>query len=162
MATVLNFWCGQGSGSDFKYFFRNVCALGACSQVLGIQILDMLQVTIKGDGGGQFLLSWWLLLSSQSVVSDSWWPHGLQHTIALTIGTFVSKGMSLLFNMLSRFFIAFLKEQVSFDFMAAVTIYSDCGAQESKVCYYFHCFHICLPWSDGTRCHDLSFLNVEF
>ena len=25
-----------------------------------------------------------------------------------------------------------------------------------------HCFLICLPWSDGTRCHDLSFLNVEF
>ena len=23
-------------------------------------------------------------------------------------------------------------------------------------------FPICLPWSDGTRCHDLSFLNVEF
>ena len=26
----------------------------------------------------------------------------------------------------------------------------------------FHCFPIYLPWSDGTRCHDLSFLNVEF
>ena len=25
-----------------------------------------------------------------------------------------------------------------------------------------HCFPIYLPWSDGTRCHDLSFLNVEF
>ena len=23
------------------------------------------------------------------------------------------------------------------------------------------CFPIYLPWSDGTRCHDLSFLNVE-
>ena len=26
----------------------------------------------------------------------------------------------------------------------------------------FHCFPIYLPLSDGTRCHDLSFLNVEF
>ena len=25
----------------------------------------------------------------------------------------------------------------------------------------FHCFPIYLPWSDGTGCHDLSFLNVE-
>ena len=24
------------------------------------------------------------------------------------------------------------------------------------------CFPIYLPWSDGTRCHDLSFLNVKF
>ena len=35
-------------------------------------------------------------------------------TIALTIPTFVSKVMSLLFNMLSRFVIAFFKEQASF------------------------------------------------
>jgi len=26
----------------------------------------------------------------------------------------------------------------------------------------FHCFPIYLPWSDGTGCHDLSFLNVSF
>ena len=31
-----------------------------------------------------------------------------------------------------------------------------------SVCHRFHCFPIFLPWSDGTRCHDLSFLNVEF
>ena len=33
---------------------------------------------------------------------------------------------------------------------------------KNKVNHCFHCFPICLPWSDGTRCHDLSFLNVEF
>ena len=60
--------------------------------------------------------------------------------VPLTIWTFVSKVMSLLFNMLSRFVITFLlviiffvitffsKEQVSFNFMAAVTISSDFGA----------------------------------
>ena len=32
----------------------------------------------------------------------------------------------------------------------------------SKVSHCFHCFPIYLPWSDGTRCHDLTFLNVEF
>ena len=45
--------------------------------------------------------------------------------------------------------------------MAAVTICSDFGAQENKVCHCFHCFPMYLPWSDRTRCHDLNFLNVE-
>ena len=39
---------------------------------------------------------------------------------------------------------------------------SDFGVQENKVCHCFHCFPIYLLWSDGTGCHDLSFLNVEF
>ena len=56
-------------------------------------------------------------------------------TIALTIQIFVSKVMSLLFNMLSRFVIAFLPI-VSFNFMAAVTICGDFGAQENKVSHY--------------------------
>ena len=48
--------------------------------------------------------------------------------------------------------------------MAAVTICSDFGAAKNKVWHCFHCFHcfpIYCPWSDGTRCHDLRFLNVE-
>ena len=55
-------------------------------------------------------------------------------TIALNRWTFVGKVMSLLFTMLSRFVIDFLfpKEQVSFNFMAAITICSDFGAQENK------------------------------
>ena len=46
--------------------------------------------------------------------------------------------------------------------MAAVTICSDFGAQKNKVCHCFHCFPIYLSWSDGTRCHDFCFLNIEF
>ena len=48
------------------------------------------------------------------------------------------------------------KEQASFNFMAALTICSDFGAQKNKV---WHCFPVYLPWSIGTGCHDLSFLN---
>ena len=33
-------------------------------------------------------------------------------------------------------------------------------APQNKVCHCFHYFPIYLPWSDGTGCHDLSFLNV--
>ena len=82
-------------------------------------------------------------------------------TIALTRRTFLSKVMSLLFNTLSRFVTVFFsKEQVSFNFMATVTICSDFGVQENKVCHCFHCFPIYLPWSNGTWCHDLIFENV--
>ena len=67
-------------------------------------------------------------------------------TIALTIWTFVSKMMSLLFNMLSRFVITFLPRfQVSFNFMAAVTVCSDFGPQKNKVSHCFHCFPIYFP-----------------
>ena len=63
--------------------------------------------------------------------------------IALTRQTFVGKVMSLLLNMLSRLVIAFpSKDQVSLNFMAAVTICSDFGAQKNKVS---HCFPIYLP-----------------
>ena len=82
-------------------------------------------------------------------------------TIALTIRTFVGKVMFLPFNMLSRFSSFSCKEQASFNFMAAVTICSDFGAPQNKVSHCFQCFPIHLPWSDGTGCHDLSFLNVE-
>ena len=45
--------------------------------------------------------------------------------------------------------------------MTALTICSDFGAQENEVSHCFHCFSIYLPWTDGTTCHDLSFLSVE-
>ena len=60
-------------------------------------------------------------------------------TIALTRLTFVGKVMSLLFNIHFP-----SKEQVSFNFMAAVTICSDFGAQKNKVSHCFHCFPIYL------------------
>ena len=47
------------------------------------------------------------------------------------------------------------------NFMAAVTIHSDFGAQENKICHCFHLPPFHLAWSDGTGCHDLSFLNGE-
>ena len=55
-------------------------------------------------------------------------------TIALTGRTFVSKVMSLLLNMLSQLVIAFLPRSKSFNFMAAVAICSDFGAQVLSKC----------------------------
>ena len=68
-------------------------------------------------------------------------------TIALTRWTFVGKVMSLVFNMLSGFVIAFPPRSKCLNFMAAVTICSDFAAQENKVS---HCFH-CLP----SICHEV-------
>ena len=83
-------------------------------------------------------------------------------TIALTIQTFVGEVMSLLLNTLSRFVIAFLprSKHLLFSWLQS----SSAMILELKKRKY-HCFHfflIYLPWSDGTGCHDLCFLNVEF
>ena len=66
-------------------------------------------------------------------------------TIALTRRTFVGKVSSLLFNTLSRCHNFPSKEQVSFIFVAAVTVCSDFGAQENKTCHCFHFSPIYLP-----------------
>ena len=57
--------------------------------------------------------------------------------LAWTIQTFVGKVISLLFNMLPRFVITFLPRSKSlFNFVTAIIIYSDFGAQENKICYW--------------------------
>ena len=84
-------------------------------------------------------------------------------TIGLTRWTFISKVMSLLFNMLSRLVITFLPRSkwllISWLQSPSAMIF---GTPQNKVYHCFHCFPIYSPWSDGTGCHDLSFLNVEF
>ena len=53
-------------------------------------------------------------------------------TVALTIQMFVGKVISLLFNPLSRFVVAFIPRSKCLNFMVAVTVRSDFGAQEIK------------------------------
>ena len=83
--------------------------------------------------------------------------------IALTRWTFVGKEALLIFNMLSMLAIAFLPSSkcllISWLQSPSAVILK---SPKNKVWHCFHCFPIYLPWSDGTRCHDLSFLNVEF
>ena len=90
-------------------------------------------------------------------------PHmTTKKTIALTRWTFVGKVMSLLFNMLSRLVITFLPRSkrllISWLQSPSALILEP---PKNKVWHCFHCFPIYLPWSDGTRCHDLGFVNVE-
>ena len=84
-------------------------------------------------------------------------------TIPLTRRTFVGKVMSLLFNMLSRFVIVFLPRSkcllISW-LQAPYAVILDPKKIKSVTVSSFSPF-ICYG-SDEARCHDLSFLNVEF
>ena len=51
---------------------------------------------------------------------------------------------------------------MSFNFRGAVTICSDFGAQEMKVCHCFHCFHIYLTWVMGPDAMILVFWMLSF
>ena len=87
-------------------------------------------------------------------------------TIALTKQIFVNKVISLLFNILSRLVTAFLPRSkcllISWLWSPSVVILEPPPQKKNKVYHCFHCFPIYLPWSDGTGCHDLWFLNIEF
>ena len=83
-------------------------------------------------------------------------------SIALTRWALLSKVVSLLFNMLSRLVIAFLPRSKCFLISWLQSPSAVILEPKKIVSHCFHCFPIYLPWSDGTRCHDLSFLNVEF
>ena len=80
-------------------------------------------------------------------------------TIALTRWNFVGKVMSLLFNMLSRLIITFLPRSkhllISWLQSPPAMILEP---KKNKVVHHFPTY---LSGSGGTRCHDLSFLNVE-
>ena len=88
--------------------------------------------------------------------------HTTGKTIALTRRNFVGEVMSLLFNMLSRVVITFLPRSkhllISWLQSPSAVILEP---PKNKVWHCFHCFPIYFPWSDGTGCHDLGFLNVE-
>ena len=79
-------------------------------------------------------------------------------TIALTRQTFVGKVMSLIFNILSSLVISFIPKNKRL-LISWVQSPSAVILEPQKI-NCFHYFPIYFPWSDGTRCHDLSFLNV--
>ena len=81
-------------------------------------------------------------------------------TIALTVRTFVGKGC-LLFNTLSRFVIAILtKSKYRLIFWLQSLSAMILEPKKIKSVTVFTFFHLYLPWSDITRCHNHSFLNV--
>ena len=81
-------------------------------------------------------------------------------TIPLTRRTFVGK-VTHLFNTLSGLVITFplrSKRLLISQLQSPSAVILDTKKIKSAS---FHCFSIYLPWSDGSRCHDIFFLNVE-
>ena len=82
-------------------------------------------------------------------------------TIAFTILTFVGKVASLLFNMLSRFVVAFLPRSkrllISWLHSQPAVILEPKKMKSVTISNFPHLS----AQSDGTGCHNLSFLNVE-
>ena len=84
-------------------------------------------------------------------------------TIALTIWIFVGKVMSLLFNTLFRFVIAFLprsKHLLISWLQSPFAVIWEAKNIKSVTASAFSIYHQVMG-PDGTRCHDLSFLNAE-
>ena len=101
------------------------------------------------------------LLYSRTLTSihDYWENHNFDYM------GFVSKVMSLLLNMLSRFIIVFLPRSKHVLMSWLQSPFKVIFGPKKKNLVTVPpsiCFPIYLPWSDGTRCYDLSFLNVEF
>ena len=85
----------------------------------------------------QFFCTQLLYSPTLTSIHDYWKNHSFDRW------TSVGKVMSLLFNMLSSLVITFLP-RASFNFMTVVTICSDFGAPQNKVCHCLHCFPIYL------------------
>ena len=79
-------------------------------------------------------------------------------TIALTTWTFVSKVISLLFNTLSKFVIAFLPRSQCLLILWLQSLSTMIlGHKKIKISYSLHFSPFYLPWSDGIGSHDHGF-----
>ena len=131
-----------------------------------------------------FMIDWFDLLAVQGTLKSllqhhSWKTSVLWHSVffmvqlwhpymtpgkttAFTRQTFVSKVMSLFFNMLSTFVTSFLPRSkhllISWLQSPSALIY------EPKVCHCSRCFSISLPWRDGAGrrdCRQSSSLDLD-
>ena len=147
--------------------------IGASASVLPMNIQDWFPLGCTGWISSQSKGTLKSLLQHHTSKASTFWCSAFfmvqishpymttEKNIALTGWTFVGKVTSLFFNMPSRLVIAFLPR--------SGFLFHDCShclqwfwSPQNKVSHCFHTFSIIFPWSDGTGCHDLSFLNVEF
>ena len=133
-----------------------------------------------------FRIDWFYLLALQGTLKSILQQHSLEasilpcsaclivqlshlymttrKTIALTIWTFVDKVMSLLFNTQSRFLLAFLSRSKHL-LVSCLQSPSTVILEPKKIKSVTVTVSVVFPsicHEDGTRCHDLCFLNVEF
>ena len=168
--------------SQHQGLFQGFSSLHQVAKVLEFQLQHQsFQWTLKD----WFPLEWtgWISLQSKGLsrvfsnttvqkhqffgVQPSLWSSSYPYmttgkTTALIIWTFASKVISLLFNVLFNFVIAFLPRSKRLLISCLQSPSAVILEPKRTKCHCFHCYPIYLPWSDGTGCHDLCFLNVEF
>ena len=114
-------------------------------------LFNMLSRLVIGEGNGTPLQysflenprdggAWWAAVCGVAQ-SRTWLKWLSSSSNSRLVITFLSRGKHLLISWLQTPSAVILKPK--------------------KASHCFHCFSIYLPWSDGTRCHDLSFLNVD-
>ena len=163
------------SGSFLVSQFFTSCgwSIGASASVLPVNIQDWVPLRLTGlislhprdsqksSPTSQFKRISSLVLSFLyspilTSIHDYWKNHSFDET------DLCWQIMSLPFIMLSRLVIAFLPRRKNLLISRLQSPSAVILEPKTKVCHCFHCFPIYFPWSDGTRCHDLRFLNVEF
>ena len=158
------------SGSfPMRQFFASggqIIGISASASVLPMNIQDWFDIAVQGTLKSllqHHCLKAVLLWHSAFFMVQLSHPYmTIGKTIALTTWTFVGKVISLLFNMLSRLVIAFLPRSKSLLISWLQSPSAVILEPPNIVSHCFHCFPIYLSWSDGTRCHDFSFLPIEF
>ena len=171
---LLSYLTISSSVIPFSFCLESFLALGFFQWVSSsYKVAKVLELSISPSneysGLISFRMDWLDLLAVQGTLKNHFQQHNSKASIlqcsalfivqlshpwvttkkikALTIWTFVGKMMYLVFNVLSRFAIAFLsKKQASFNLMAAVIVCSDFGAQENKICHGLHFSPFYLKW----------------
>ena len=148
-------WSFSFNISPFNVYSRLISFMIDCFDLLAVQgtLKSLLQ-----DHSSKASILW---CSAFFIVRISHPCMTARKTIALTRRTFVGKVMSLLFNM-PRLVIAFLPRSKHLLISWLQSPSAVILEPKKIVCHCFHCFPVYVPWSDGIRCHDFSFLNVEF
>ena len=103
-----------------------------------------------------------LWCSALFMVQVSQWHMNTGKTIALTIQTFVSRGMSLLYNILYRFVTAFLPRSnypLNSWLQSPSTVILEPNKSKSITTSTFSFY---MPRSNGTGCHDFSWFFFTF
>ena len=97
------------------------------------------------------------ILGGSKITADGDCSHEIKR--CLLLGRKVMTNLDSIFK--SRDITLLTKVHLVKAMVFSVIIYGCESWTVKKAEHCFHCFSIYVPWSDGTRCHDLCFLNVE-
>ena len=136
----------QGSFSDALFLPSNLSSISPSneySELISLKI-DLFNLTIKGTLRALLQhhssVALRLLYSPVLTTTCDYWED-----LALTIWTFVGRVMSLIFNTLSRFVLAFLQRSKCLLILFLQSPSSDFRAREEEIGHYFPVFPLYLP-----------------